>query len=62
MLELQLGQNQKVTIITDEMIDNMSYQEYLNYIGLTHEQYEAWLDMLEAEGLCETEWVETPNT
>ena len=52
---------QTITVLTDEMIDNMSYQEYLNYIGLTHEQYEAWLDMLEAEGLCETEWVETPN-
>jgi hypothetical protein len=37
------------------MIDNMSYQEYLNYIGLTHEQYEAWLDVIEADGITEPE-------
>jgi DNA-binding PadR family transcriptional regulator len=53
---------QTITLLTDEMIDNMSYQEYLNYIGMTEEQYEAWVDKLEADGLVETEWVETPNT
>ena len=55
MLELQIGQNQKVTVITDEMIDSMSYQEYLDYIGLTHEQYEAWLDVIEADGITQPE-------
>jgi hypothetical protein len=47
MLELQLGQNQKLTIITDETIDQMSDEEYLAYIGLTQEQYENWLDLIE---------------
>ena len=47
MLELQLGQNQKLTIITDETIDQMSDEEYLTYIGLTQEQYENWLDLIE---------------
>jgi hypothetical protein len=47
MLELQLGQNRKLTIITDETIDQMSDEEYLTYIGLTQEKYENWLDLIE---------------
>jgi len=47
MLELQLDQNHQVTIITQEMIDNMSDEEYLGYLGLTEEEFESWMSLID---------------
>ena len=47
MLELQLNQNHQVTIITQETIDNMSYEEYLSYLGLTEEEFELWISLID---------------